>query len=174
APRPQEAPPQEAPPQQVRPQEAPGTGLPESAAVTEVPGISADRPDQVGARSEPLGQGAVPRGASDGTATAAALVWDDGTRHAVYGRTLFGRNPAPEAGVLSAAVRDETLSLSKTHFEIDADDTGLWVVDRHSKNGVIVWHGSERTSVIPGRRTRVSVGDLLELGDRRATVEVVR
>ncbi|WP_157555749.1 FHA domain-containing protein, partial [Microbacterium hominis] len=113
---------------------------------------------------------------STGERPFARLVWDDGTRQAVYGRTLFGRNPAPETGAMVSAVRDETLSLSKTHFElVPADDRSVWVVDRHSTNGVVLRHGvggAEAQPLVPGERTRVRSGDVLEFGDRQVTIEV--
>lgn len=102
------------------------------------------------------------------------LVWDDGTRQAVYGRTLFGRNPAPETGAMVSPVRDETLSLSKTHFElIPGEDRALWVVDRHSTNGVVLRRDGGAEKLVPGERTRARRGDVLEFGDRQVTIEVV-
>jgi len=110
---------------------------------------------------------------STGERPFARLVWDDGTRQALYGRTLFGRNPAPETGAMVSPVRDETLSLSKTHFElIPDDDRGVWVIDRHSTNGVALRRGEELTALEPGERTRVRAGDVLVFGDRQVTVEV--
>ncbi|WP_375386241.1 RDD family protein [uncultured Microbacterium sp.] len=99
-----------------------------------------------------------------------AAAWDDGTRFAVYGRTLFGRNPAAEDGATAVAVRDETLSLSKTHFELDGDATGAWVIDRHSTNGTVLLRDGERTTVEPGARTALRAGDHLEFGDRSLTI----
>lgn len=104
----------------------------------------------------------------------AGMVWDDGTRQAVYGPTLFGRNPTPETGVHVAPIRDETLSLSKTHFEIGAEDGKLWALDRHSTNGVVIRRGAQRQALVPGERTPIHAGDVLEMGDRHATVEVAR
>lgn len=110
---------------------------------------------------------------STGERPFARLVWDDGTRQALYGRTLFGRNPAPETGAMVSPVRDETLSLSKTHFElIPDDDRVVWVVDRHSTNGVAVRRGDDLLPLEPGERTRVRAGDVLVFGDRQVTVEV--
>lgn len=110
---------------------------------------------------------------STGERPFARLVWDDGTRQALYGRTLFGRNPAPETGAMVSPVRDETLSLSKTHFEmIPDDDRTVWVVDRHSTNGVAVRRGDDLLPLEPGERTRVRAGDVLVFGDRQVTVEV--
>ncbi len=100
----------------------------------------------------------------------ASLTWDDGTRVGVYGRTLFGRNPAGEPGATVVAVRDETLSLSKTHFEVDGDARGVWIVDRHSTNGTILVRDSQRVPLEPGERMPLRTGDRLEFGDRSATV----
>ncbi|MBZ6372368.1 RDD family protein [Microbacterium aurum] len=114
---------------------------------------------------------------STGEKVLARLAWDDGATQAVYGRTLFGRNPVPETGAMVCPIRDETLSLSKTHFELlpapDGDvDPALWVIDRHSTNGVVVRRGAERRPAVPGEPTRVRMGDVLEFGDRQVRIEV--
>lgn len=116
---------------------------------------------------------------STGPQPAARIVWDDGARQALHGRTIFGRNPAPETGAMVTPVRDETLSLSKTHFELIPDaaaapgaQRALWVIDRHSTNGVVIRRGTQRQSVVPGERTRVHRGDVLEFGDRTVSIEV--
>lgn len=96
------------------------------------------------------------------------LTWDDGTSMAAYGRTLYGRNPAAEAGAAVVAVRDETLSLSKTHFEVGADANGPWVRDRHSTNGTVLVRDGARYALVPGIPTTVQAGDRLEFGDRSA------
>lgn len=100
----------------------------------------------------------------------AVLTWDDGSRMAVYGRTRYGRNPAVESGVASVPVRDETLSLSKTHFEIGGDATGTWVADRHSTNGTVLVRDGGRHPLVAGLPTALRPGDRLELGDRSADV----
>lgn len=102
----------------------------------------------------------------------AVLSWDDGTRMAVYGRTLYGRNPAPAAGAVAVAVRDETLSLSKTHFEIGSDERGPWIADRHSTNGTVLVRDGGRHPLVPGTRTTLRDADRLELGDRSVSVSV--
>lgn len=100
----------------------------------------------------------------------AAFTWDTGERVAVYGTTLFGRNPSAEDGAAVVAVRDETLSLSKTHFEVGADAEGPWIVDRHSTNGSALVRDGVRAPLEPGVRVPLRPGDLLEFGDRRLHV----
>ncbi|HCJ47904.1 MAG TPA: hypothetical protein DHW40_00990 [Microbacterium sp.] len=107
-------------------------------------------------------------------ATLALLVWDDGPRHTVYDATLFGRSPAGEPGLRVTPVRDETLSISKTHFEIGADAQGTWIVDRHSLNGVVITRGGMPQRIVPGERARLWAGDVVDVGDRRVTVESAR
>ncbi|MBW9109797.1 RDD family protein [Microbacterium ureisolvens] len=106
----------------------------------------------------------------DGAPVIAVLTWDDGTRMAVYGRTLYGRNPAGEDGAVAIPVRDETLSLSKTHFEVGGGATGAWIADRHSTNGTTLVRDGARIPLTPGVRTNLRDGDTLEFGDRRVTV----
>ncbi|MBD3941317.1 RDD family protein [Microbacterium sp. NEAU-LLC] len=100
----------------------------------------------------------------------AVLTWDDGTRMAVYGRTLYGRNPAGEEGAVAIAVRDETLSLSKTHFEVGGDPAAAWIVDRHSTNGTVLVRDGGRIPLAAGVRTTLRAGDRLEFGDRTVMV----
>ncbi|HEX5858840.1 MAG TPA: RDD family protein [Microbacterium sp.] len=101
---------------------------------------------------------------------AIVLIWDDGTRHTVGRRTLFGRNPSPEEGAATVAVRDETLSLSKTHVEVDVGADGAWIIDRHSTNGVTIVRAGRRIPCVPGRREPLHAGDALEIGDRVVTL----
>ncbi|WP_243076148.1 RDD family protein [Microbacterium sp. SS28] len=110
------------------------------------------------------------RAAAPRARAVAALTWDDGTRTAVYGRTLFGRNPAAESGATVVAVRDETLSLSKTHFEIGGDAEGAWITDRHSTNGTVLVRDGRREDVEPGVQVPLRAGDRLEFGDRSVRV----
>jgi len=101
----------------------------------------------------------------------ASLTWDDGTRVAVYGRTLFGRNPSADVGAVAVTVRDETLSLSKTHFEIDGGADGVWVIDRHSTNGTVLVRDGVRQALTPDGRLMLRTGDRLEFGDRHLVVD---
>ncbi|WP_191906696.1 FHA domain-containing protein [Microbacterium lushaniae] len=99
----------------------------------------------------------------------AVLTWDNGEQVAVYGRTVFGRDPfgGPCATVV---VRDETLSLSRTHFEIGGEHPEVWLADRWSRNGTVLVREGVRTALRPGERVALRPGDRLELGDRTATV----
>jgi uncharacterized RDD family membrane protein YckC len=94
------------------------------------------------------------------------FTWDDGVRMTVSRRTIFGRNPAPEPGAALVTVRDETLSLSKTHFEAAAEVSGGWVLDRHSTNGMTIVRDGQRIACPPGQRVPVRLGDAIEIGDR--------
>lgn len=98
------------------------------------------------------------------------FTWDDGTRTAVSRRTIFGRNPTPEDGALVVSVRDETLSLSKTHFEAAAEPSGGWVRDRHSTNGMTLVRDGQRIACPAGQRVTVRLGDAIEIGDRIVTI----
>ncbi|CAH0214766.1 hypothetical protein SRABI76_02357 [Microbacterium oxydans] len=98
------------------------------------------------------------------------FTWDDGTRISVSRRTIFGRNPAPEDGAVIVPVRDETLSLSKTHFEAAAETSGGWVLDRHSTNGMTLVRDGQRIACPAGQRVPVRLGDALEIGDRIVTI----
>ncbi|MCM3778152.1 RDD family protein [Microbacterium hydrocarbonoxydans] len=98
------------------------------------------------------------------------FTWDDGTRVPVSRRTIFGRNPAPEDGAVLVPVRDETLSLSKTHFEAASEASGGWVLDRHSTNGMTIVRDGQRFACPAGQRVPVRLGDAIEIGDRIVTV----
>ncbi len=98
------------------------------------------------------------------------FTWDDGQRVTVSGRTVFGRNPEQEPDAVVVVVRDETRSLSKTHFEAGASPSGGWVMDRHSTNGTLVVRDGARIACPPGQRMPVRLGDALEIGDRIVTI----
>ncbi|AZS37700.1 hypothetical protein CVS47_02344 [Microbacterium lemovicicum] len=98
------------------------------------------------------------------------FTWDDGTRVSVSRLTVFGRNPAPQDGAVIVPVRDETLSLSKTHFEAAAETSGGWVMDRHSTNGMTLVRDGQRIACPAGQRVPVRLGDAIEIGDRIVTI----
>jgi hypothetical protein len=96
------------------------------------------------------------------------LVLADGSEVAVRGVLLLGRNPAPFPTWPAAqllAVADTTQSVSKTHVAFEVDDSGLWVHDLNSTNGVWVVRVDDVTEVAPGRRVNVRSGSTIELGD---------
>jgi hypothetical protein len=101
------------------------------------------------------------------------LVLADGSRVAVTTSLLIGRNPAPFdawPGALLLPVDDTTQSMSKTHAAFEVDDSGLWVHDLNSTNGVWVVTGGDATEVAPGRRVHVSTDASVELGDYVLTI----
>lgn len=135
--------------------------------ITAVPGVTGPR-EQAPAPTPPASVSPPQQAAPKLT-----LVWDDGTRHEVTARTLFGRNPAADAAARIVSVNDDSRSLSKTHFEVDYDRaTGFWVRDRHSTNGVTLRRGVEARSLTPGEPTAIAHGDSLEIGQRRISLEV--
>lgn len=99
----------------------------------------------------------------------AVLEWDDSTRHTVASRSVFGRNPSAPDGAETVVVRDETLSLSKTHFEIVVTAEDVTVVDHHSTNGVTIVRAGERITATPGEPVALEEEDALEIGDRIVT-----
>lgn len=123
---------------------------------------------------QPAPQVAAPAPAASAAPPAAwTLVLADGSETPLRGVLLLGRNPAPfpawpDARLL--AVTDTTQSVSKTHAAFEVDDSGLWVHDLNSTNGVWVVNGSDVTEVAPGRRVNVPAGASIELGDYVLTV----
>lgn len=104
---------------------------------------------------------------------AATVVWDDGTMTSVLTRTIFGRNPRPVPTLTVVSVADTTMSLSKTHFEITPTDSGgVVIVDLHSTNGVSLRRDGVTSVLIPGEPLVLRSGDIVEIGPRRARVEV--
>lgn len=101
------------------------------------------------------------------------LELESGERRPVDRPTLLGRNPqAPDDGPWNlVAVDDPTRSVSKTHAELRADPSGLWLTDRGSTNGTVVSvPGMPPRVAEPGVRVRVPVGATIHVGDRRIVV----
>lgn len=101
------------------------------------------------------------------------LVWDDGTRHDLREATMIGRNPPPFPGGRALAVRDETLSLSRTHAAVGVTAGTVWIADAGSMNGTVIVRGDVDYHVIPGEHWVLRAGDIIEFGDRRALIEGV-
>ena len=190
APLPQSAPPVPAPaapapaPAPAQPTYAAPAAAADNSLIAFVPGVTQDGPPAAAREVDAPTPVAVP----DPTLTPAdegdiedtrisvpghrlVFTWDDGLRVPVSKRTLFGRNPAPEEGAVVVPVRDETLSLSKTHFEAASEPaSGGWIIDRHSTNGTVVVRDGQRIECVPGERTHVRLGDAIEIGERIVTV----
>ena len=102
----------------------------------------------------------------------AAAVWRiyvAGRAVPIDGWLYLGRNPEataehPDAPVL--AVDDPRKSVSKTHALLEVDGETLWVHDLESTNGVwVIPSGGEPIEVVPGARTAIPAGAVLELGE---------
>ncbi|MET0811460.1 MAG: hypothetical protein ABWY03_00305, partial [Microbacterium sp.] len=149
---------------------------PEAPAAPQAPVVPAARPEVPPAPAAPAAA-EPPQDRDDIENTRISIpghrlvfTWDDGTRVSVSRRTVFGRNPAPEDGAVIVSVRDETLSLSKTHFEAAAEASGGWVLDRFSTNGMTLVREGQRIACPAGQRVPVRLGDAIEIGDRVVTI----
>lgn len=148
-------------------------GIPPRAALPVVPvaetGLSEE--EESTAVSEP--PASVAARAVHTQRSVATLIWDDGTHYRIYGRTVFGRNPTPVESAQLAMIHDQTMSLSKTHFEISrTEDDRAALVDLHSTNGVVLHRGRQAQTVAPGEPILLESGDIIEIARRRARVEV--
>lgn len=164
------------------PSSLPPTALPvepvqRAGVISHVPGVTVDPvPAPVADAAEPAPADPAPVEPAPANAVPDAtvsLVWDDGSAQPVHGRTLVGRNPAAETGAALAPVRDDTLSLSKTHFEVGLDAGEAWILDRHSTNGVVLERDGDTRRLTAGERTTLRPGDVLRFGDRHARVETL-
>jgi hypothetical protein len=108
-------------------------------------------------------------------ARAVVLVFDDGQRTQIRGAIVVGRDPvhlAQTSGAELVSVADSTMSVSKTHFAIGPDPSGVWVEDVGSANGTSVAAPSgEEFNLIPGARMAVPVGSTVHFGERSVRVE---
>lgn len=136
-----------------------------------------DAPPASAAPPAPAAPAATVTPPAPATPAAPAPVWKlvlaDGSEAPVHGALLLGRNPAPFPSWPHAqllAVADTTQSVSKTHAAFEVDDSGLWVHDLNSTNGVWVVNGSDVTEASPGRRVNVPASASIELGDYVLTV----
>jgi hypothetical protein len=105
------------------------------------------------------------------TASPATRAWvielPDGTRRALSGPLLLGRNPAgipdrPEAGLL--AVVDPIKTVSKTHALLEPSADGVRVRDLHSTNGVAIDTAGERRLLTAGGEAIAPQGSTILLG----------
>lgn len=86
--------------------------------------------------------------------------------------TLFGRDPAADAGedVLVHAVADVSLSFSKTHLLLAPTTGGISVTDRHSTNGVLIRRSGQLTACAPGVPQLLELPATLQIGTRTMIV----
>jgi hypothetical protein len=102
-----------------------------------------------------------------------ALDLPDGTRLALTGPLLLGRNPAPIADRPEAellALTDPAKTVSKTHALLESASNGVRVRDLHSTNGVAIDTAGQRVVLAPGGDAVASPGSTILLGS--FTIEV--
>lgn len=103
------------------------------------------------------------------------LATSDGQHIVVEGRCLIGRKPAIEQDDLVDStlvpIRDEDLSMSKTHALVGVDEEGLWIVDWESRNGTFIAPaGEEWEQLDAGQAYRLLEGDTVRFGRVEAQV----
>jgi hypothetical protein len=98
------------------------------------------------------------------------LQFSTGERYAVQGGGLLGRHPVREPGEWAEhliRVPDAGRSVSKTHLEFGLEDGELWIMDRFSGNGTVLWApGAPPQRCEGGRRYRAPRGSRVEIGDQ--------
>jgi len=95
------------------------------------------------------------------------------TREKIDAILVIGREPSnATAGERLVALPDPTRSLSRTHMRVGVTDTGPWVEDAFSTNGVTI-RTTENivTRLESSKRTPVPFGTTLILGER--TMKIV-
>lgn len=87
---------------------------------------------------------------------------------------VVGRDPRPMGGLsecMLVTVKDETCSVSKTHFAFGPSADALWIEDLGSTNGTFVTSVTgESVRLEPHRRTPVPRGAVVTFGDHVARV----
>lgn len=116
----------------------------------------------------PAPLGAQPRAAS------LTLETEDGARHVITARAVFGRNPSATdewAGALIVVIDDPAKSVSKSHAALLVTPTGSTLVDLGSTNGtaVVRLDGTEVT-LTPHMPVAVQVGEMVLIGSRSLRV----
>lgn len=102
------------------------------------------------------------------------LEFDDGSGVVVRGCGLIGRDPAPVAGSdveHLVALKDNSLSLSRTHLEFGLEESGLWVRDCFSTNGSGIEFGGQQARLVPGQPVHAPAWSTIHFGERRAKVQ---
>lgn len=158
--------------------DADATGTPREAAPdtvlrteTERDAMERDLPRQLRADAvERDGRAAVPDAVERDTQEPFVLSFSTGEEARVTGGGLLGRRPVAQPGESVPQViqiSDPGRSVSKTHLEFGIEAGELWVCDRYSGNGTLVYPvGARPRRCEPGRRYRVARGSRVEIGDQ--------
>lgn len=104
----------------------------------------------------------------------AHLRLDDGSLIALTPPTVLGRNPQAPGSHPDAVPRPVNDGLtSKTHLLVGRDDTGPWVIDLHSTNGVSVAKipGMPPIKIEAGRKVHLPARAVVSFGGRTLTVD---
>lgn len=117
-----------------------------------------------------------PAEANQGPASSMTAVMRFGTgeRFDLGAGAVIGRDPQPDPQVPGARrICFDDLSLSRTHLSVGIDAPTVWVLDRHSTNGVAIsLNGSAASVCQPGLRCVVPAGAVVSFGDRSFTLEM--
>ncbi|MFD1338977.1 hypothetical protein ACFQ3V_07540, partial [Microbacterium lemovicicum] len=108
-------------------------------------------------------------------APAYGLRFDSGQDVPVERPVLIGRNPDPaeHPGAAAVALVDDSRSLSKTHLLARPLADGIEITDWRSTNGSGLVRAGTEYAVVAGTPVQTTVGDVIRLGDRVATVVVL-
>ena len=96
-----------------------------------------------------------------------ALVLPDGSRLAVDGPLVLGRDPAPPGArpdARAVPLDDPGKTVSKTHALVEPGASGIRVVELHSTNGVAISSSGIRTVLAAGGEAIAPPGSVIELG----------
>ncbi len=150
------------------------TPLPKAHQLSSPRRAAAQAPDITQTRSvrSPQHSAASPASAANDEPMA-WLVVDSGQREKIDAVLVIGREPSnAAAGERLVALPDPTRSLSRTHMRVGVTDTGPWVEDAFSTNGVTI-RTTENivTRLESSKRTPVPFGTTLILGER--TMKIV-
>src|SRR6202011_3176347 len=69
------------------------------------------------------------------------------------------------------ALKDNSLSLSRTHLEFGLEESGLWVRDCFSTNGSGIEFGGQQARLVPGQPVHAPAWSTIHFGERRAKVQ---
>ena len=108
-------------------------------------------------------------------APAYGLRFDSGQDVPIERPVLIGRNPdaAEHPGAVAVALVDDSRSLSKTHLLARPLADGIEITDWRSTNGSGLVRAGTEYAVVAGTPVQTTVGDVIRLGDRVATVVVL-